>query len=157
MPALRKPLTDWARTPEQEESYQRMLAKCQKNAHPKVEIAGSSGDVQPQSNGEGSATNVPDAVPTPSAPSAAALVWNRQSKYVMISGCGQFQILKEVIGNVSRGGVNYSNGRTVYQCWRRVQYLWYIKFEPRQVTFEAAKEVCEAYAAAHPIGALQAG
>lgn len=163
-PNVRKPKKDWTRSPEEEAAYQRMQAKCQARAHPPVN-GSSGGDSDPQVAGananpamlaDGSGTSRP--APSAAQPSgcnstpAAILTWKRISRHVMMSGSQQFQVVKECVGNVSRNGVNYSNGRTVYQCWRRVEFLWYIKFEPYQETFEAAKAICEAYAKAHPFG-----
>lgn len=81
------------------------------------------------------------------------LCWNRVSPTCMQSGCQRFQIHKEVFGNDSHGGLNLSNGKWTYQCWHRVEWLWFIKFSPPQESFEAAKVLCEAFARAHPIGA----
>lgn len=155
-PNVRKPKKDWARTPEQEAQFQKMQAKCRKNAA-KVEVDGSSGgDSETQTAGVALNPSLPM---SPSAaecnsPLAAAplLIWNRKSKYAMQSGCTAYEIHKEVIGNCSRNGINISDGKWVYWCWRKVHQLWYVKFSPYVESFEAAKAICEKHARENPIG-----
>lgn len=133
-PAGRKPLKDWTRTPEQEAAHQRMLAKCQARAQP-VETA----EDRP--------------APLPVVPThPPQLVWNRKSKYAMQSGCTTYEIHKKTVGNFMRNGMNISDGRTVYRCWRKVQQLWYIEFDVYRDSYAEAQEVCEKHARENPIG-----
>jgi hypothetical protein len=141
-PNVRKPKKDWSRTPEEEAAYQRMLAKCQKHAAPALN--GNQAGAAPSDAGvlaptpRGSLPNSLGDFPEPQ------LIWNRTSSHEMTSGCQRYKVTKETIGHLmTEKGKATCTHAWRYQCWVRVEWLWFIHLGPLQLSFDAAQAVCE--------------
>jgi hypothetical protein len=135
-PKGRKPIKDWARSPEEEAQFQKMQAICLKNSN------GSSG-VDSDTQGSGVALN--PSLPTLlrqaecNSPPAASICWTRTSSHTLESTDKSYQIQKFIPDEAPHGRVEEWR----YQVWFRVPSLWYIQVGPRHESGDAARDFCE--------------
>lgn len=135
-PEVRKPKRDWNAVSEQEQiALDRMLAKCRKNAEPKVEVMCSAD--------HSAAYDAPGAAhPAENTPK---LTWKRISSHCMYSGCATYQITLESYGGHTRdSGFRVLPPREGFQCWKQVPQSWYLRLGPHQATETEAIALCEA-------------
>lgn len=140
----RKPIKDWStRTPEEEARHQRMLEKCRKWSEPQNQNQAVPAPMEaPAALAPVASGSLPNRLADPQ------LVWKRTSPHQKTSGCQRYQVTKEVVGHHQReDGFVICQGVTKYQCWRRIQWLWYIRLGPYQPNFDAAKALCEEHLA----------
>jgi hypothetical protein len=149
-PTRRKPAKDWAPQGEEKARVEAMLAKCKKHTENR-----NQADAAPSDAGvlaptpRGSLPNSLGDSPQPQ------LVWNRTGSHEMTSGCQRYKVTKETIGHLmTEKGKATCTHAWRYQCWVRVEWLWFIHLGPLQLSFDAAQAVCETDASKSSLSAL---
>lgn len=141
-PNARKPKKDWTRSPEEEATYQKMLAKCQKNAN-----HGSSGaDSEARSvgltssqkhgacSGERSASEIAQAGCNSPPAVSPQLHWEKPEKGAtgVKTTCKRYSCSKVTVC-----------GKQSYELWVLVPGVWFRQLAVGLESFSKAQEVAE--------------